>query len=149
MVRCLNQLPVDVVCFGNHEADVPYTSLVHRIDEFKGHWLNSNMPDLQPVLPSSWTKRLIGDKGQHSAREVAFMGFCVGGGKFQATYREGAFGGAAATMQPVLEAAQTLVYELTATNPNIDALLPLTHQDMAEDVAMAKMGFFPCDPRWA
>ena len=87
------------------------------------------MPDLHPALPTCWTKELIGDKGHQNARAVTFMGFCVGGGNFQSTYREGAFGGAAATMVPVLEAAQTLANEVRATNVHIDALLPLTHQD--------------------
>lgn len=51
MVDCLNAIPVDAVCFGNHETDVPYESLKRRIAEFKGAWINSNMPGLEVALP--------------------------------------------------------------------------------------------------
>ena len=44
MVDMMNRVPVDAVCFGNHESDVPYLSLKRRIEEFNGVWLNSNMP---------------------------------------------------------------------------------------------------------
>ena len=44
LVRVLNELQFDAVCFGNHEADVPPEELVQRINELDGTWLNSNMP---------------------------------------------------------------------------------------------------------
>ena len=47
MIRMLNEVPVDAVCFGNHESSVPYGALVQRINEFGGAWLNSNMPSLK------------------------------------------------------------------------------------------------------
>ena len=40
MVSCLNNVPIDLVCFGNHECDVPHESLKRRIDEFQGDWIN-------------------------------------------------------------------------------------------------------------
>ena len=40
MVECLNNIPIDVVCFGNHECDVPHESLKRRIHEFQGTWIN-------------------------------------------------------------------------------------------------------------
>ena len=51
MVDMMNRVPVDAVCFGNHESDVPYEALKTRIGEFKGKWINSNMPAFEPKLP--------------------------------------------------------------------------------------------------
>ena len=36
MIAVLNRIGVDLVCFGNHEIDVPHASCLHRITEFKG-----------------------------------------------------------------------------------------------------------------
>eukprot|EP00971_Amphidinium_carterae_P130202 2579255-Amphidinium_carterae.1 len=36
MVDCLNSIPVDYVCFGNHESDIPHDSLIKRIEQFNG-----------------------------------------------------------------------------------------------------------------
>eukprot|EP00931_Biecheleriopsis_adriatica_P008071 TRINITY_DN109303_c0_g1_i1.p1 TRINITY_DN109303_c0_g1~~TRINITY_DN109303_c0_g1_i1.p1 ORF type:complete len:628 (+),score=118.47 TRINITY_DN109303_c0_g1_i1:30-1886(+) len=144
IVRCLNEIPVNVVCFGNHETDVPYTKLVQRIEEFRGKWLNGNMPDFVPKLPPFWVKDLAGDEGQPDARRVAFTGLCIGGGKFANTYREDAFGGAAHTMQPVLDAAKQ-VYEAAMSHQDrsVDAVIPLTHQDLKEDIELAETNLFP------
>ena len=43
MVRVLNEIQFDAVCFGNHEPGVPHGELVHRINELDAVWLNSNM----------------------------------------------------------------------------------------------------------
>ncbi|CAK0877739.1 unnamed protein product [Prorocentrum cordatum] len=46
-------------------------------------------------------------------------------------------------MVPVLEAAKQVHDSLRDSCPGLDEVIPLTHQDMAEDVEMAKMGLFP------
>jgi hypothetical protein len=86
---------------------------------------------------------LTGNDGKPAARSVALAGFCIGGGKFGTLYREGAFGGAAATIVPILEAARQVHDSLRDGCPDLDEVIPLTHQDMAEDVEMAEMGLFP------
>jgi len=143
MVRILNDIPVDYVCFGNHEQDVPYPKLIQRTREFQGKWLNSNMPDFKPTLPVHHTRLLTGTDGMAGARKVAFTGFCIGGGKFKAVYRDGAFGGAAETMVPPCDAAPMVIAELLGADPELDEVIPLTHQDLQEDVQMANMGLFP------
>lgn len=72
MIDCLNKVPVSAVCFGNHESDVPYPSLVRRIDEFKGVWLNSNMPTFEPKCPEHHLFEFAG------GRSVAMIGLNVG-----------------------------------------------------------------------
>lgn len=143
MVRMLNLMPVDYVCFGNHEPDVPYSRLLHRISEFNGGWLNSNMPDFEPQLPRRALRRLKSDDGTENARTVAFTGFCIGGPNFGATYREDAFGGAHKTMINVVPAAVALAEDLNAFYEDLDGIIPITHQDQPEDVELAKSELFP------
>jgi 2',3'-cyclic-nucleotide 2'-phosphodiesterase (5'-nucleotidase family) len=42
----MNEVGFDACCFGNHEADVPFDSLLKRINEMEATWLNSNMEKL-------------------------------------------------------------------------------------------------------
>lgn len=137
MVRIMNLLPIQLVCFGNHEADVPYVSLVKRIKEFKGCWLNSNMRDFKPDLPDNFLKKLEG------GRSVAFIGLNIGGGKYANTYRKGAFGGYATGITPVLEAVDDAIARCKEAYPDVDMFIPLTHQDMEDDIELAKRGICP------
>eukprot|EP00929_Paragymnodinium_shiwhaense_P121152 TRINITY_DN9329_c0_g1_i1.p1 TRINITY_DN9329_c0_g1~~TRINITY_DN9329_c0_g1_i1.p1 ORF type:complete len:616 (-),score=148.50 TRINITY_DN9329_c0_g1_i1:259-2106(-) len=142
MIKVLNAVPVNMVCFGNHETDIPYPKLQDRISEYKGVWLNSNIPDLSVNLPKQAYLNLVGDDGMPDARCVAFLGGCIGGGKFGATYREDAFGGAAETMIPVVEALTALGKEIK-NGGRADEVIPITHQDMPQDRELAQTGLFP------
>lgn len=144
MVKVLNHVPIQMVCFGNHDGnDIVHSKLCHRIEEFKGTWLNTNIPDFEPELPKSTVRSLTGVDGKPGARKVAFLGFCIGGGKYQAMYREEAFGGAHKTMIPVMESIREATEECFQEDPDLDEVIPLTHQDLAQDVEAAKMGLFP------
>lgn len=148
MVDVMNETPIDVICFGNHEADVPYSSLVSRINEYNGVWVNSNMPSLNPTdvpeikagaLPDHHILRLAG------GRTVALVGLLCGGGKDASLYRDDAFGGHAKRITPVLEAAPGAVERARAACPDgLDCVVPLTHQLMADDIALCGLGLpFP------
>lgn len=143
MVDCLNRVGVNVVCFGNHESDVPYEALGYRIDEFHGVWLNSNMPGFKPSLPEHHVQYLMGEDGTACTRKVGLIGLLIGGGHFAATYRDDALGGAAANIVPVLEAHEKVCEDLWNAHPDLDCIIPLTHQDQAEDEAMAATGAYP------
>lgn len=134
MVDCLNAVPVDAVCFGNHETDVPYESLKKRIKEYKGAWINSNMPSFKPELPTHHRVDLDG------GRSVVLMGFNV---HERTLYRDGAFDGAAAEIQPILECARGATEAAMAAEPTADIAIALTHQDMLDDIELAKQGLFP------
>lgn len=56
MCEVLNKVPVDYVCFGNHEFDIGVKLLQQRTRCFKGTWLNGNIsspeflgPDGKPL----------------------------------------------------------------------------------------------------
>ena len=56
---------------------------------------------------------------------------------------QGALGGHAANIVPVMEAVDGAVAAAKAAYPGADCIIPLTHQDMPDDVALAKKGIFP------
>jgi hypothetical protein len=116
-----------------------------RIDEFEGTWLNSNIPDLSPELPAFYERELIGESGKSDdvARIVSFIGLCIGGEKFQALYRDGAFGGAANTIVTPLVAAKACFETCRENTPEIDEIIPLTHLDIPDDVELAETDLFP------
>jgi 2',3'-cyclic-nucleotide 2'-phosphodiesterase (5'-nucleotidase family) len=102
MVDCLNALPTDYVCFGNHECDVPHASLLERIDEFKGTWLNTNMPEItDPPLPPHDIIELVSANGSH-VRRLGFIGLLCG---YPTLYRPGAFNGKVHTIEDPEKAA--------------------------------------------
>lgn len=137
MIDVLNRIPINAVCFGNHESDVPYASLKNRIAQYKGHWLNSNMRTFGPQTPDNAVLDLQG------GRRVALIGLNVGGGRHASLYRTGAFGNHANEIVPVLEAVDDAVSRCHAAHPELDAIVPLTHQDMPDDITLAKRGLFP------
>lgn len=146
MIDMMNAIPVDVVCFGNHEGDVPLAALVDRMDEFGGAWLNSNLPP--QIDPNNRCVDHLEVKTR-GGRSVVMLGFCVGGGKDMLMYRPGAFGGHAKDIIPVIESLPGAVVSARYAFPNADALIPLTHQSMSDDIAFAKVAkargyFFPC-----
>lgn len=143
MVDCLNRVGVNVVCFGNHESDVPYEALSYRIDEFHGIWLNSNMPGFKPQLPAYHVQYLTGEDGKTCARKIGLIGLLIGGGKFGATYRDDALGGAAKSIIPVMDAHEKVCEDLMDAHPELDCIIPLTHQDQAEDEELAASGAYP------
>ena len=76
---------------------------MRRIDEFKGAWLNSNMPTFEPKCPEHHLFEFTG------GRSVAMIGLNIGGGEFASLYRDGALGGHAANIVPVVEAVDGAV----------------------------------------
>ena len=146
MVAVMNALPINMVCFGNHESDIPFESLSQRIHEFNGVWLNSNMEmelESNKHCPTFHVKKLRASDGTEQA--VAFLGFLIGGGKHANTYRANAFGGHADNIEPVLQSAPKVVAQVQALHPELlpHGTIPLTHQDEKEDVELAKTGMFP------
>eukprot|EP00965_Chrysotila_dentata_P196712 6177751-Pleurochrysis_carterae.AAC.6 len=143
MVRLFNLMGVDYVCFGtgarNHEADIPYEALTQRISEFHGVWLNSNMPGFEPALPSHAAHALTGEDGSVGARTVGFLGLLVGGEGFSTLYRIGAMGGYCEGIVPVLRAHEAASAALRS-EAHVDAIVPMTHQNVAEDRLMAASG---------
>uniref|UniRef100_A0A7S0W998 EF-hand domain-containing protein n=1 Tax=Hemiselmis tepida TaxID=464990 RepID=A0A7S0W998_9CRYP len=128
---------IQYVCFGNHENDIPIEALRERIGEFKGEWINSNMPGFtEPALPEY---RILEIEAGGQKRKIGIIGLLTIDSNL---YRVGAFGGAMETATPVYETAERLKKVLMEEH-GCDVVIPMTHQVMAEDREMArlKMGF--------
>jgi len=73
----LNLAGINLVCFGNHENDVPFKELKLRIEESKFKWINSNMPDFPmeglsgKVVPDETV--VLESKGSLPARKVPLL----------------------------------------------------------------------------
>ena len=102
MVDILNRVGgvgIQYVCFGNHETDVPIEEMRKRIGEFKGVWLNTNMPDFKPSLPDY---KIVDVEAGGQTRRVGLIGLLT---VDKNLYRPGAFGGGIDTALPVYETA--------------------------------------------
>ena len=102
MVDLLNRVGgvgIQYVCFGNHETDVPIEDMRRRIGEFKGVWLNTNMPDFRPALPDF---KIVEVEAGGQRRRVGLIGLLT---IDKNLYRPGAFGGGIDTALPVIETA--------------------------------------------
>lgn len=128
MVDALNTIGVTHVIFGNHEDDIDIDELRQRIAEFRGCWLNTNMPTFVPELPSHQILEVTAPGGR--TVRVGLLGVVM---EDATVYRRKPFGGT-----PILPANATalgmtkLLYEQGCT-----CVIPLTHQEMADDRRLA------------
>jgi 2',3'-cyclic-nucleotide 2'-phosphodiesterase (5'-nucleotidase family) len=102
MVDLLNRVGgvgIQYVCFGNHETDVPIEEMRKRIGEFKGVWLNTNMPDFKPSLPDY---KIVEVEAGGQLRRVGLIGLLT---VDKNLYRPGAFGGGIDTALSITETA--------------------------------------------
>lgn len=129
MVACLNALPVTHVCFGNHEQDVPADALAARVREFRGVWLNTNVPGYEPALPATDVITVQGPGTR--AVTVGLVGLVT---EDPSLYRPGVFGGL--PMLPANEAALAAARGLVA-DAGCACVLALTHQSLPRDRALA------------
>jgi 2',3'-cyclic-nucleotide 2'-phosphodiesterase (5'-nucleotidase family) len=140
MVDCLNAVPITLVVLGNHEADIPVKELRARIAEFRGTWLSTNVIGLDPSLP---TARIldIGHAGSRRVR-VGLVGVVMDDA---AVYRAGPFGGA--TLLPANETALRAAAHLV-TEEGCVCVIPVTHQPIEADRALARATQSPLAPRF-
>ncbi len=137
MVDCMNAVPITHTIFGNHEADVELHELRARVQEFRGTWLNTNMPSFAPALPTHEILA-VSSPGGRTVR-VGLLGLLV---HVQGLYRRGAFGGIpiAPANETAVRWARRLVHE-----EGCACVIPITHQSRGEDLALARM---QRDPRF-
>ena len=126
------RLQVTHVCFGNHEADLNLKELSKRVGEFRGVWLNSNMPSLFPNL----TKRfdVVTTTG---GVKLGLLGLVL---QEPGAFRDSTFKGH--TIEEILPCARKVAEELR--KEKVDLVVPLTHQSLSSDVKLASKEFgFP------
>jgi len=131
MVDCLNAIPITHVIFGNHEDDIPVAELAQRTREFRGTWLDTNVPGFEPPLPASQVL-VVPHAGGRSVR-VGLLGVVMADAT---VYRRPPFGG-----HPVEEANSAALREASRLmrDEGCACVIPLTHQPMPDDRALAAL----------
>ncbi len=129
MVDCLDAVPVTHVCFGNHEQDIPYAELVARTQQFRGTWLNTNMPDFAHRLPAAQVIE-VGAPGGRVVR-VGLVGVVT---EDPSLYPTGAFDGC--HILPANETVLRVGRELVAVG--CACVVALTHQSLTRDRDLAR-----------
>jgi 2',3'-cyclic-nucleotide 2'-phosphodiesterase (5'-nucleotidase family) len=131
MVDCLNAVGITHVCLGNHETDIPMTALGARIRQANFCWINSNMPSLNEILgvdmPAYDIITVRSKTDPTITKRVGLLGLVTND---PSLYRPGSFGDA--TIDPVLPTTRKLLEQLKISS-NVDLIVPMTHQSMAED----------------
>ncbi|WP_437896791.1 5'-nucleotidase C-terminal domain-containing protein [Sorangium sp. So ce124] len=130
MVDCMNALPITHTIFGNHEADVELPELRARVQEFRGTWLNTNMPSFSPALPTHEILD-ISSPGGRTVR-IGLLGLLV---HVKGLYRRDAFGGI--DIEPANEAALRWTRRLLR-DEGCACVIPITHQSRDQDLALAR-----------
>jgi 2',3'-cyclic-nucleotide 2'-phosphodiesterase (5'-nucleotidase family) len=129
MIDCLNAFPITHVIFGNHEDDIPTAELSCRVREFRGTWLDTNVPGFDPPLPAFQVVEVAPPGGRRV--RVGLLGVVM---TDETVYRRPPFGGhpvEEANVAALREAAHLLREEGCA------CVIPLTHQPIADDRALA------------
>ena len=138
MIDCLNAIPITHVMFGNHEDDVGMAELVKRVAELRATWLNTNLPGFRPALPTHQIIEVTRPGGR--TVRVGLLGLLA---DQPGLYRPGAFGGH--PIEPANETALRFTRRLVEDD-GCACVIPITHQDRADDHALARLQRAPRFP---
>ena len=130
MLDCLGAIPITHAIFGNHENDVGIAELEKRVRAFQGTWLNTNMPSFTPALPTHQILDVTRPGGR--TVRIGLLGLLANQHNL---YRPGAFGGCA--IEPANECALRWARRLVHED-GCACVIPITHQDLADDHALAR-----------
>jgi 2',3'-cyclic-nucleotide 2'-phosphodiesterase (5'-nucleotidase family) len=129
MIDCLNAVPVTHVCFGNHEQDIPFDALVARVREFRGAWINTNLPTFTPALPRCQALTVQGE-----GTRAVHVGIVGGVTEDPSLYRPKPFGGN--EIGPLNETLLAAAKDLARAG--CVSVIAMTHQTLARDQALAR-----------
>lgn len=132
MIDVMNAAGFDLAIFGNHEFDISDALLQQRIDESSFQWvasnafyknINTHFKRNNKDIPGVWIKEFT-DKDGTSAR-IGFLGITTNSNRTAYVVYDTTF-----------ERISKLYNEL---KKSCDAVIAVTHQDMKDDIALAKM----------
>lgn len=132
MMKALNSIPLDILTWGNHEADIDHRTVCRHVREFKGKWLNSNMLDHAEMKHQQEYEvvELTSRDGKHK-RKVGMCAVLSDDPKLYEQFEApGAFGGA--TLTDPWEALRK--YKNILENlEGCDLVVPLQHLYVPDD----------------
>jgi 2',3'-cyclic-nucleotide 2'-phosphodiesterase (5'-nucleotidase family) len=128
MVASLNAAGLDLATFGNHEFDFGEAVTKERMRESNFTWVSSNVLDPATGLPFGGAVAFV--LREFAGIRVAFIGLTTP--ETQVLSK----GGKNLKFLPVVQAAKDAV--ASARRAKADIIVALTHQDLAEDKALAQ-----------
>jgi 2',3'-cyclic-nucleotide 2'-phosphodiesterase (5'-nucleotidase family) len=138
MMCMLNETPIDMVIFGNHEDDLKHEFVVQRAAEYNGVWINSNMQTHDSFKSGHMVATHIVELGsQDHSRKVGFVGVLSND---PVLYRKNAFGGA--KIDCPYETMRLYKAKLE-TEDKVDLVVPLCHLYVPQDYKTCEEFDFP------
>jgi 2',3'-cyclic-nucleotide 2'-phosphodiesterase (5'-nucleotidase family) len=138
MVDCLNALPITHVCLGNHEDDIPLEKLHERIAQYRGVWLSTNVLELDERLQCATVIEVASPRGR--SVKVGLIGVVMDD---PSAYHGKPFGDA--RVLPPNATARAAARHLV-DEEGCACVLPLTHQSIDDDRALAASAEASCFP---
>ena len=142
MMNALAKLPLDILTWGNHEADLDHRTVVRHVRNFPGKWLNSNMLNHEAMDAQQEYDiiQLCSADGTHRRK----VGLCAVLSNDPALYAHfkppSAFGGA--TVTDPWEAL-TKYQHLLEQEQGCDLVIPLQHLYVPDDHKTCRDFDFP------
>ena len=142
MMDALAATPIDMLIWGNHEADIDHRSVCKHVKNFPGTWINTNMQTHEAMdhqVPYQIVT-VVSPDGTHR-RTVGLVGVLSDDPKLYSHFKKpGAFGGAKIECPwDTLRKYQRLLEE----EMGCDVVLPLEHLYVPEDHKTCREFDFP------
>ncbi len=142
MMNAISKTPIDILTWGNHEADIPHLTVCRHVRNFPGVWINSNMQDhdaMDHQVPYHIVEITSEDGTQ--TRKIGFVAVLSNDPKLYSQFKSpGAFGGATIT-DPWECLAK---YDAILRNEHgCDLVVPLEHLYMHENEITCETMNFP------
>jgi len=122
MIKALNYMNIDYVCFGNHEFDIPKKSLSNRITEFDGKWLSTNILEFNDTMRYS-----ISNQG---GIKIAWLGICMDNLEDYTRYP--------VKVNNFIDSTKQTIQQIKNKHNDVDIFIAMTHQDYDKDVELVK-----------
>jgi 2',3'-cyclic-nucleotide 2'-phosphodiesterase (5'-nucleotidase family) len=142
MMAALNAIPLDILTWGNHEADISHRIVCQHVRNFQGTWINSNMinHDAMDYQQEYMVIPLTSRNPQHT-RKVGVCAVLSNDPKLYEQFEApGAFGGA--TLTDPWEALHKYK-NILEQEEHCDLVIPLEHLYVPDDHKTCQQFDFP------
>mmetsp|Transcript_29069 Transcript_29069/g.64483 ORF Transcript_29069/g.64483 Transcript_29069/m.64483 type:complete len:745 (+) Transcript_29069:159-2393(+) len=143
MMNALAATPIDIVIWGNHEADIDHRTVCKHVKGFPGTWINTNMQSHEAMEHQVPYKIIdISSPDGSNVRRVGLVAVLSDDPKLYSHFKPpGAFGGAS-----IEDPWDTLrIYKkILEKDEGCDVVLPLQHLYVPDDRKTCRNFDFPC-----
>lgn len=141
MMEALKATPIDILTWGNHEADIPHAATCQHCKGWPGIWINSNMQshDMMKYQVPYHIIEIPSPDGSHT-KKVGLVAVLSNDPKLYAHFKGGAFNGA-----KIEDPWETLRHyeKVLKEEHGCDLVVPLEHLYIPENEKTCKEFDFP------